>query len=173
MKGKNRLWHCSLIGLGLILIFTPYCKKEEPATIPLLTTSPITNVTATTATSGGNITSDGRATVKVSGVCWSATANPTTSDSKTTGNVGIGQFVSEITGLTGGLTFHVRAYAINSVGIGYGADIESITLAQLPSSVTQFATNVTLTEATLNGIVNANGLPTSVTFEYGATYKLW
>ena len=169
MKTKNTIRLCLLIGLGLVVIFTPYCKKDEPATIPVLTTSPIINVTATTATSGGNITSDGRAKVKISGVCWSNVANPTISDSKTTGHVEIGQFVSEITGLTGGLTFHVRAYAINSVGTGYGADIESTTLAQMPSSFTQFATNLTLSGATLNGIVNANGLSTSVTFEYGTT----
>jgi uncharacterized protein (TIGR02145 family) len=153
----------------VVLFLTTDCKKEEPTAIPLLTTTPITNVTATTATSGGNITSDGGATITVSGVCWSTTANPTTSDSKTTDGSATGQFVSEITGLTAGLTFYVRAYATNSVGTAYGIDMSSSTLGQVPESLTQPATNKTATGATLNGTVNANDLATTVTFEYGLT----
>jgi uncharacterized protein (TIGR02145 family) len=158
-----------LIIVAHVLFLITDCKKEEPAAIPLLSTIPVTNVTASTATSGGNITSDGHAAITARGVCWSATANPTTSDLKTTDGVGIGQFVSEITGLTAGLTFHVRAYATNSVGTAYGIDLSSSTLGQAPSSVTQSATNVTVTGATLNGSVNANYLSTVVTFEYGLT----
>jgi hypothetical protein len=39
----------------------------------------------------------------------------------------------------------------------------------LPTATSTVATNVTATTATLNGIVNANGLSTVVTFEYGPT----
>jgi uncharacterized protein (TIGR02145 family) len=162
---KIVLW----ISQVILLLLISGCKKEEPTAIPLLTTSPITNVTATTATSGGNITSNSRATITVSGVCWSTTANPTTLDSKTTDGSATGQFVSEITGLTPGLTFHVRAYATNSVGTAYGIDMSSSTLGQVPESLTQPATNKTATGATLNGTVNANSLSTVVTFEYGLT----
>ena len=38
-----------------------------------------------------------------------------------------------------------------------------------PSCLTQPATNKSATGATLNGTVNANGLSTTVTFEYGTT----
>jgi uncharacterized protein (TIGR02145 family) len=162
---KKVIW----ISQVILLLLISGCKKEEPTAIPLLTTSPITNVTATTATSGGNITSDGRSTITASGICWSTTANPTTSDSKTTDGSASGQFVSEITGLTAGLTFHVRAYATNSVGTAYGIDMSSSTLGQVPESLTQPATNKTATGATLNGTVNANYLSTVVTFEYGLT----
>lgn len=153
----------------LVLFLTTNCKKEEPATLAVVSTTSATNATATTATSGGNITSDGGATITVRGVCWSTTANPTTSGSKTTDGVGIGQFVSEITGLTAGLTYHVRAYATNSVGTAFGTDITFSTSGQAPTSVTQPATNVSGTVATLNGAVNANYLTTIVTFEYGTT----
>jgi len=153
----------------LVLFLTTNCKKEEPASLAVVSTTSATNTTATTATSGGNITSDGGATITVRGVCWRTTANPTTSDSKTTDGVGIGQFVSEITGLTAGLTYHVRAYATNSIGTAYGADITFSTSGQAPTSVTQPATNVSEIVATLNGTVNANYLTTIVTFEYGIT----
>ena len=166
---KKTILISTIIVSVLVLFLTTNCKKEEPATLAVVSTTSATNATATTATSGGNITSDGGATITVRGVCWSTTANPTTSSSKTTDGVGIGQFVSEITGLTAGLTYYVRAYATNSVGTAYGNDITFSTLGQAPTCVTQPATDVAGTVATLNGDVNANHLTTIVTFEYGTT----
>ena len=87
---------------------------------PTVTTTAITAITATTASSGGDVSSDGGAAVTARGVCWSTSTNPTTSDSKTTDGTGTGAFTSAITGLTGGLLYYVRAYAINSTGTAYG-----------------------------------------------------
>jgi hypothetical protein len=145
------------------------CKKEEPATMPVLTTAVISNITASTATSGGSITSDGGASIIASGVCWNATANPTVSDLKSSENVGTGQFVSNITGLNGGTTYHVRAYATNAVGTAYGSDVSFLTLGQAPAGVTVAAANISATGGTLNGTVNPNFLSTTVSFEYGTT----
>ncbi len=115
------------------------------------------------------ITSDGNAWVTSRGICWSMNANPTTSDSKTDDGTDIGQFVSNLTGLSAGSTYHVRAYATNSVGTAYGADLSFTTLGESPECITQHATDITPSEATLNGTVNANYLSTSVSFEYGST----
>jgi uncharacterized protein (TIGR02145 family) len=121
------------IPIHLILVFLTLpgilhsCKKDIKEEVPTLTTTTVTNITATTATSGGIITSDGGAEITAKGVCWSLNANPTTSDSKTDDGAGIGQFVSNITGITGGTTYHVRAYATNSAGTAYGADLTFIT----------------------------------------------
>jgi len=68
------------------------------------------------------VSSDGGAAVTVRGVCWSTSVNPTTSNSKTTNGSGTGSFTSSITGLSQGTTYHVRAYATNSVGTSYGSD---------------------------------------------------
>ena len=46
-----------------------------------------------------NAASDAGASVSACGVCWNASASPTTTDSKTTGGSGV--FTSNITGLTG------------------------------------------------------------------------
>jgi hypothetical protein len=92
--------------------------------LPTLTTVAITNVSGTGATSGGNITDDGGGSVTGKGVCWSTLANPTIADSKTTDGTGKGIFASTITGLSLSTTYHVRAYAINSVGVAYGPDIQ-------------------------------------------------
>ena len=89
-------------------------------TVPIFSTSSITDITTTTATSGGNVTSDGGASVIARGVCWGTSTNPTISDSHTTDGNGTGVFVSSLTGLTANTPYYVRAYATNSVGTAYG-----------------------------------------------------
>jgi uncharacterized protein (TIGR02145 family) len=157
----------SLLFLTVFLFYN--CKKETTAKVPVLSTTPASNVTATTATGGGSISSDGGAAISVRGVCWGLTTDPTTADSKTTDGEGTGQFVSSIDNLNGGTTYHVRAYATNSAGTAYGDDLTFTTLGQVPAATTQAATNLSATGATLNGTVNANDLSTTVTFEYGTT----
>lgn len=157
----------SLTFLFIILFYG--CKKEEPATIPSLSTTPASSITTTSAISGGSIIDDGGASVIANGVCWGINPNPAITDTKTSDGVGTTQFTSSISGLTAGTTYHVRAYATNSVGTAYGADISFLTLGQVPSALTQIPTNITFTGATLNGTVNPNDLSTTVTFEYGTT----
>jgi plastocyanin len=122
------------------------------AVVPSLTTTAISSITTTTATSGGTIGSDGGASITAKGVVWSTSANPTIADSKTTDGTGTGAFVSSITGLTAGTTYHVRAYATNSAGTGYGSDVSFTTTSSGP--VTH---NVTITGFAFSpSTVNAN-----------------
>jgi hypothetical protein len=88
--------------------------------LPTLTTTVVSAITPTTATSGGNITYEGISSVTARGVCWSTTQNPTTANSKTTDGTGSGTFTSLLTGLTPGTQYYVRAYATNGTGTGYG-----------------------------------------------------
>ncbi|MBN2610114.1 MAG: hypothetical protein JXB00_01015, partial [Bacteroidales bacterium] len=92
-------------------------------TIPTVTTTTPSSIDQTTATCGGNVTSNGGAALTARGVCWSTTANPTIANSKTTDGTATGAFTSSITGLTASTTYHVRAYATNSIGTSYGNDI--------------------------------------------------
>ena len=121
MKRKILLYNLMLS--GCVLIMTAGCSKKSDtpaATVPVLATSAPTSITETGATSGGNISSNGGASVIVSGICWSVSANPTVSDSKTIDGTVTGSFASVITGLTGNTLYYVRAYATNSVGTAYG-----------------------------------------------------
>jgi hypothetical protein len=95
---------------------------------PILTTTNISLITSTTATSGGNITNDGGAIVSARGVCWNTSTNPTTANSKTTDGNGTGIFTSSITGLTLHSIYYVRAYATNSIGTAYGNEVSFSTL---------------------------------------------
>jgi uncharacterized protein (TIGR02145 family) len=105
-----------------------------------LTTYNLALITATTALSGGYITSDGGGTITACGVCWSTTLNPTTADTKTSDVNETGYFSSFITGLNPNTTYHVRAYAINSVGTSYGNDLPLTT--QENKTVTDIEGNV-------------------------------
>jgi hypothetical protein len=103
---------------------------------PTITTTAVSSIGTTTAISGGDITSDGGSAITFRGVCWSTTSNPTiTLSTKTVDGTGTGNFTSNITGLTLNTTYHVRAYATNSVGTAYGSDIEftTINVINLPS----------------------------------------
>ena len=98
------------------------------ASLPTVTTGTVSNIAATSATCGGNVTSDGGATVSARGVCWSTSQNPTVSGSHTTDGSGTGSFTSNITGLTANTTYYVRAYATNSAGTAYGAEVSFTTI---------------------------------------------
>jgi len=141
-------------------------------TFATLTTTAISNPTKTTATSGGNISTDGGATITARGVVWSNTQNPTveTNLGKTNNGTGTGQFTSDITGLSAVTTYYVRAYATNSKGTAYGNQVQFTTSAiPAPTATTGTASNQNYTTATLNANVNANNESTTVTFEYGTT----
>ncbi len=127
--------------------------------VPTVTTTAISSITLTTAASGGEVTNNGGADVTARGVCWSTTANPSITDSKSSNATGNGSFTSAITGLQPGTIYHVRAYATNSVGTGYGADVQFPTLpVGLATVVTKVATAVAYTTATSGGdITDAGG----------------
>ncbi|MDD5723176.1 MAG: choice-of-anchor D domain-containing protein, partial [Syntrophales bacterium] len=120
--------------------------------VPTVTTQAASDVTTTTATGNGNITDLGYPNPTHHGVCWSTSANPTTADNKTDelGTSSTGAFTSSITGLSPSETYHYRAYATNSAGISYGADITFYTLPTAPSAPDLAAASDTGTSNTDN-----------------------
>jgi hypothetical protein len=119
MKNFLRTSVFIVICIGLTPIFNS-CKKEK---VPTLTTTEVTNITGTTASSGGTITDEGSSTIMARGVCWGPSIHPTISDNKTADGAGSSTFTSEISGLNSTSIYYVRAYATNSVGTGYGNEI--------------------------------------------------
>lgn len=95
--------------------------------LPVVSTTAASSITTTTALSGGTVSSAGSSSVTARGVCWSTTASPTVANSHTTDGTGTGTFTSTIPGLTASTTYHVRAYATNSSGTAYGADLQFTT----------------------------------------------
>ena len=88
-----------------------------------ITTDPVGNITATSATCGGNISNDGGSPISARGVCWSTIQSPTIGDSKSEDGTGTGSFTSLITGLFANTTYYIRSYATNTAGTSYGNQI--------------------------------------------------
>lgn len=130
MKTKKKFWFYALTFMGATLMFASSCDKDddENENLPVLTTAEVTEITQTTAVSGGDITSDGGSTVTARGVCWSTNQQPTVEDNKTTDGKGIGSFISNILSLEPNTTYYVRGYANNSSGTQYGNEISFTTL---------------------------------------------
>jgi uncharacterized protein (TIGR02145 family) len=148
----TRIW---LYITGMILaIIAISCEIE----LPSLTTTEVTEITGNSATSGGTITDDGGAAIKVKGVVWSTTENPAfdNKDGLTSDGAGSGQFTSKITGLTPGETYFVRAYSVNSEGASYGDQVQFTTI-KLPSVATRWATDIFSNSAISGGTVTDDG----------------
>jgi hypothetical protein len=128
---------------------------------PSVTTQAVTNITTTTATGNGNITNLGIPAATQHGHVWSTSQNPTTSNSKTELGVpsSTGAYTSALTGLSPGMIYYVRAYATNTTGTVYGAQVQFTTSTTPPSVTTQAVSNITTTTATGNGNVTNLGSP--------------
>jgi uncharacterized protein (TIGR02145 family) len=154
MKKNSTLF--VLISLISVMAVVHGCKK---ATAPELTTVAVSEVTLTTAVSGGKITSDGGEDILQKGVCWSTTQSPTIASAKTEDGNGSAAYTSNLGDLAAGTTYYVRAYATNSVGTGYGNEVtfgtNEVTGAVL---VTTEVTTVTSESAVAGGnITDAGG----------------
>jgi uncharacterized protein (TIGR02145 family) len=109
--------------------FSVRCIKNSSNQLPTLTTTAVSSITNTTASSGGTITSDGGSPVTVRGICWSTSISPTLANSFTADGTGIGAFTSNLTILSPGTTYYVRAYATNAIGTAYGNEVTFTTSA--------------------------------------------
>ncbi|MBK5213210.1 MAG: hypothetical protein JJE55_06080 [Flavobacteriaceae bacterium] len=131
---------------GMVISFTTSCNKEETReeeiennyTIPAVSTSAISDITSTNANSGGNVSLDGGSPVTAKGVCWNTSPNPTKENNLTLDGTGVGNFSSNIEGLTPSTTYYLRAYATNAVGTAYGNEISFTTINEDTQVTPQF-----------------------------------
>lgn len=152
--------------LLLILVFAGCSKSDNGynnpvVTPPAVTTTAISSVTQTTAAGGGTVTSNGGGTVTARGVCWGTSHNPTTANSTTSNGSGTGSFTSSLTALIAATTYYVRAYATNSAGTSYGAEMSFTTLTSggvsIPSLTTTAISSINLTTAMSGGNITGDG----------------
>ncbi len=132
---------------------------NEP-TKPVVTTGEVTDITTTTVKISGSVVSDGGATVTEFGVCWSHMTNPSISSShiQSSGN-NMSDFTVNVSGLTANVKYYARAYAKNSVGVGYGNIVTFVTNTEVsvPTVTTNDVTGITQTTAVCGGTVVSNG----------------
>lgn len=141
----------------LSLTIANSCKKTTTVTMPVVTSTSVSAITEITASSGGTISFDGGAAITARGVCWGTTISPDITGRKTSNGTGSGSFTSSLTGLTPGTVYHIRAYATNSAGTGYGNDISFTTVTALATLTTTAISAVTSTSASSGGTITADG----------------
>ena len=133
---------------------------SAPLSAPVLSTAPVINILQTSATGGGDITNDGGSPVTAKGVCWSTTSGPTIANDRTEDGTGTGPFTSNISGLSSGTTYFVRAFATNSTGTGYGNEISFSTASVqpiLPQVSIQQVTLINNDSARCGGVIGNDG----------------
>lgn len=130
-------------------------------TVPVVATNTtITTNGYTTATWGGTISSDGGEPLIQIGLCWNTTGTPTTSDSKTEELVKstYPSITGNMTGLTAGTKYYVRAYATNSVGTNYGTEYSFTTNYYLPAFTTGYPKSAYVASTRFNVVVNVDAV---------------
>ena len=132
MKIKTLLFSVLLLAAfnGCKKSTSPVTEKEKPVTVettvPTVMTGTFTNITTTSASTGGKVSGNGGAAVTERGICYSVTPNPTIANTKVepTSVSGSGDFTVQLAGLSASTKYYVRAFATNKAGTGYGNEIE-------------------------------------------------
>jgi hypothetical protein len=125
----KRVLNLSTAAVIAVLLILAGCAKTD-GSLATLTTSAVTNIQNTSATGGAVISSDGNKTVIARGICWATTHNPTVANFNTAAtSVGTGSFTINMTNLTRGTTYYVRAWAANTLGTAYGNEVSFTTTA--------------------------------------------
>ncbi|MDP1621451.1 MAG: PKD domain-containing protein [Bacteroidales bacterium] len=108
--------------------------------LPSVSTSTVVNnISFNSATGGGNVTNTGGSAISARGLCWGTGINPTIAGAHTVEPGTLGPFVSNMTGLQPGTTYHLRAYATNTTGTAYGADVSFSTLCGVVAPLPDFS----------------------------------
>jgi uncharacterized protein (TIGR02145 family) len=126
--------------------------------VPTVVTNAVTNISSTSATLGGTVSSDGYLSVTARGISYGLSQNPVITGFKVPSGSGTGNFSCNLTGLTSGTTYYARAYATNSKGTAYGSNVIFITTTPCNSfQVTHTAGTVApVTKTVTYGTVETN-----------------
>jgi hypothetical protein len=142
----------------------------SPTGPPVVITKLATLVASYSATLNGSLDPHGLTTTVYFQYGTTTSYGLTTAPQSKSGNT-YQNILANISGLMAGTTYHFRIVATNSAGTRYGADRTFTALSPTgpPVVITNPATNVTSSSATLKGTVDPHGLNTSVHFQYGTT----
>ncbi|MCC3156310.1 Ig-like domain-containing protein [Hymenobacter sp. 15J16-1T3B] len=118
----------------------------EVTASPAVSTAAPTTITGTSAVLGGNVTSDGGASISGRGVVYSSSnTTPTIGGAGVTtdpNGTGTGTFSEPVSGLAPGTTYYVAAYATNAAGTSYGT-VRSFTTQTSVVSIVRASANPT------------------------------
>lgn len=129
------------------------------ALLATVTTNQVSAIGSFFANISGNVINTGGGIVSKRGICYATTPNPTiSSDTAAAAIGGPGNFIINLTGLTGGTVYYARAFAENQAGTAYGNEVTFTTNPPTaPSVVTTVASGITNVSAVSGGTINNDG----------------
>ena len=167
----NILYGAGELRMSDIYVVVTYVPLDPPT----VTTQAVSDILSITATGNGNITATGGENATRRGFCYmvGSSGDPTIANSVayTDGSFGTGVYTKGLTGLSPGTTYRVRAYAVNSAGVGHGTTVQFTTLKVPPTVTTQDATVIGQNQVKGNGNITSTGGENCSErgFEYGLT----
>lgn len=135
------------------------------------TTDLVSNITATSASFTGAVSSEAGLSVLARGFVYGSTPSPTLQNTVINLGTTAGSFQANVQGLQPGVHYYLRAFVTNALGTAYGNQVEFTTLTTLPSVSVATATSITSTGVTLSSsVIGSGGLPvTAHGFAYGSS----
>jgi FlaG/FlaF family flagellin (archaellin) len=114
-------------GYGNEESFTTTSQQLPPQSIPIIGSFQIQK-TDSVYIGGGYISYDGGSAIIQRGICWNSTGNPTMADSIVySDNLNSNSFHTNFNlPMTCNIPYYIRAFAINSLGVGYGQQVTVI-----------------------------------------------
>lgn len=117
-NNNQRIWN-NLVDLG-ILEYNSVADTTPNPFLQSITTNTISNITTSSASSGGNILNDLGSEISLRGICYSTTINPTILNSVVQAGSGIGSYSCDLTNLSPNTTYYIRAFGTSCFGTIYG-----------------------------------------------------
>jgi uncharacterized protein (TIGR02145 family) len=148
----------SVVFASFVFIVLQACHKQEITLVPIVKTTELSDITPSTVKSGGSITTNNG--LISWGLCCSTKSNPTINDIMVIDSTHkLNYFAMRLTGLLGNTKYFLRAFAINTEGIGYGNEYSFTTLSAVePVVSTSDATNITSSTITIiEKLLNTGG----------------
>ena len=159
--------------IGVFSILTTTCSKRplpdvfqspnspvDPTpqvSLPEVITGSVIEITFSTARVNCEVISDGGEDLIERGVCWSISQTPLINGDHITNGNSVGSYTINLTGLTAGQTYYVRAYAKNSAGVAYGETVSFLTDTRVPRVTTTEVYGITNNSAIVGGNVTYDG----------------
>jgi hypothetical protein len=151
----------AFLTVAFSLFFLVGCRSDVPT---VETVSATVTYDGSYIQAAGKVISDGGEEIHLQGFCLSRHSLPSTSDLVKNASGASASFNATFGDLEKNVTYYVRAYAMNSVGIGYGEVIEVYTSA-VALAQTGAAQVLSNTEAILNATIDPLNSEIEVWFE--------
>lgn len=130
--------------VAMLVIAMYACSTEEPkkptptdddnnnqSNTEVLTTSIVTDITPTTAKSGGSQINTASGVILSKGIVWNTSPSPTIDHFSKSAGEGYAAFVCDMTDLQPNTKYYARAYITNQNGIFYGNEVSFTTYAKI------------------------------------------